>query len=248
MTRVLWSAVAVFVLLSAPLFAVDLWDNGPLITTPGGGFGGADVSELQTLIGGNILGYGHQISLGNRVADDFTIADAGGWHIDEIIFFAYQTGSSINSTITDVDLNVWDGRPGDGGEILVGNGVFDSTSWSGIYRAIDTDPLGNQRPIMAQVVSVNEDLGPGTYWLDWATDGTLGSGPWAPPVTFVGQGGSGNARQFIAQNGTWGDLFDDEAGWQDDLPFIVRGSVIPEPATLMLLAMGGLVAVARRRK
>lgn len=225
---------------------VELWDNGPLITTPGGGFGGADVSELQTLIGGNILGYGHQVSAGNRIADDFVVG-VGGWHIDTVIFYAYQTGGGIPSTITSVNLNIWDGRPGDGGENLVGTGTMTGTEWSGIYRATEEAPLGSARAIMAQIITVNIDLAPGTYWFDWQTDGSAAfSGPWAPPVTFVGMGGSGNARQFTAKG--WGDAFDDAAGWHDDFPFIINGTVIPGPAGLMLFAVGGLVASRRRRR
>jgi len=246
MKMVLVGAVAILGFVAAPVGAgVLLWDNGPLITTPGGGFGGADVSELQTFIGGNLLGYGHQVSAGNRIADDFTVG-AGGWHIDTITFYAYQTSGGIPSTITSVNLNIWDGRPGDGGELLVGTGTMASTAWSGIYRATDADPLGSARAIMAQVVTVNLDIGPGTYWLDWQTDGSPAfSGPWAPPVTFVDMGGSGNARQFVPASG-WGDVIDIRAGWQDDFPFHING--VPGPGGLMLLAVGGLVASRRRRR
>ena len=248
MKLVFIGAIAALGLITAPVGADLLWDNGPLITTPGGGFGGADVSELQTLLGGNVLGYGHQFSAGFRIADDFTVG-AGGWHIDAVIFYAYQTGGGIPSTITSVNMNIWDGRPGDGGEVVVGTGTMASTSWSGIYRATDADPLGNSRAIMAQVVTVNVDLAPGTYWFDWQSDGSASSGPWAPPVTFDGAGGSGNGLQSLDNGGTWNPVIDSGTGaWPDDFPFIVDGRVIPGPAGLMLFAVGGLVATRRRRK
>jgi hypothetical protein len=66
-------------------------------------------------------------------------------------------------------------------------------------------------------------LGPGTYWLDWQTGGSLTSGPWVPPISIEGQLTTGNARQF---NGTtWVDLLDN--GFPQGLPFQVYGQVIP---------------------
>ncbi|MBN1356953.1 hypothetical protein JXA40_11895, partial [bacterium] len=61
-----------------------LYDNGPLVTHPGGGAGGADVSALQVSLSMNTLGFGAQFSYGNRMADDFEVTDASGWDITEI--------------------------------------------------------------------------------------------------------------------------------------------------------------------
>ena len=49
-----------------------LWDNGPLVTHPGE-CSGMDASRLQTDLLMNTLGFGHQFSVGNRMADDFEI-------------------------------------------------------------------------------------------------------------------------------------------------------------------------------
>jgi hypothetical protein len=68
-----------------------LYDNGPLVTHPGGGSGGADASALQTALGLTIYGFGHQAPLNYRMADDFVISDPAGWQVDTITFFAYQT-------------------------------------------------------------------------------------------------------------------------------------------------------------
>ena len=72
-------------------------------TCPGCGAGGADESALQTGLGMNTLGFGHQVSAGNRIADDFDVIDSGGWDVQMITFFAYQTGSGPPSTITAVN-------------------------------------------------------------------------------------------------------------------------------------------------
>ncbi|UCG15166.1 MAG: hypothetical protein JSV19_07690, partial [Phycisphaerales bacterium] len=200
-----------------------IYDNGPLITNPGAGAGGADVSALQTAIGGNIYGYGAQVSAGNRIADDVTFEGAA--QIDTITFFAYQTGSTTTSTITGVTLRIWDGPPNAGGSVIWGDettNVMVETDWSGIYRTLDTDLLASNRPIMANVAAVGITLDAGTYWLDFNFDGSLTSGPWAPPVTYLGLPGSGNALQYLPASG-WVPLDDDL--WQDDAPFIIMGSV-----------------------
>ncbi|MBE0411712.1 MAG: hypothetical protein IBX69_18450, partial [Anaerolineales bacterium] len=61
-----------------------LWDNGPLVTHPGGGYNGHDASALQTALGLNTYGFGNQFALGYRMADDFEITDPTGWWIDTI--------------------------------------------------------------------------------------------------------------------------------------------------------------------
>ena len=63
-------------------------------------------------------GFGHQLSAGNRIADDFTISGRANWTIETITFFAYQTGSTTTSTITaaePADLGWSAGQPGEHG-------------------------------------------------------------------------------------------------------------------------------------
>jgi len=201
-----------------------LYDNGPLVTHPGGGAGGADASALQTALGMSTYGFGAQLSAGNRVADDFTIA-SGNWTIETITFFTYQTGSSTTSTITGVNVQIWDGPPNAGGTVVWGNtttNVMVSTTWSNDYRVLDTGLLDSTRPIMAVVAGVNTTLPAGTYWLDWQFDGTLSSGPWAPPVTILGQTTTGNALQYTSTG--WASLIDTGSSTAQGLPFIVEGT------------------------
>jgi subtilisin-like proprotein convertase family protein len=199
-----------------------LYDNGPLVTHPAGGAGGADASALQTALGMGTYGFGHQVSAGNRVADDFTIA-GGNWVIETITLFAYQTGSSTTSTINAVNLQIWDGPPDNPASTVVWGdtttNIMTSTTWSNIYRVLDTALLDTARPIMASTVAVNTTLPPGTYWLDWQSGGTLASGPWAPPVSILGQTTTGNAKQYTSTG--WADLVD--VGPQG-LPFIIEGT------------------------
>ena len=117
--------------------AAILFDNGPLTTHPGGGFGGANASAVQTALGLTTFGFGHAITSGFRMADDFTVP-AGGWNISTITFYAYQTGSTTTTTIDNVNLQIWNGVPG------VGSVVFGDTttnrlagsSFSNSYRVL----------------------------------------------------------------------------------------------------------------
>jgi len=207
-----------------------LYDNGPLVTHPGGGAGGADASALQSAIGLNVYGFGHALSTGYRVADDFTVTDAGGWDVQTITFFAYQTGSTTASTINHVNLRIWDNVPmGSGSTVVWGDtttNLLASSAFANIYRVLDTDLLGSTRPIMASVVTVGTTLPAGTYWLDWQVGGTLASGPWAPPISILGQTTTGNGMQY--DGAAWAALIDTgTAATPQGLPFIVEGVVVP---------------------
>ncbi len=202
-----------------------LHDNGSLVNSAGTGFGGADESLLQDAsLGMGTFGFGHQVSANNRVADDFTITNPNGWTIDQISFYAYQTGSTTTSTINAVNLRIWDGVPDGGGAVIFGDGstnLLVQSEWSGIYRGLESGPGATNRPIMKNTIDLGGlTLPAGTYWLDWQTDGTLGSGPWAPPITINGQSTTGNGLQSLA-GGAFAAVTD--VGGQD-FPFFIVGS------------------------
>jgi hypothetical protein len=203
-----------------------IYDNGPIVTHPGGGAGGADASALQTALGMDTYGFGAQLIAGNRVADDFTVTYAGGWQIDTITFFAYQTGSGTTSSIYSLNLQIWDGPPDGGGSVIWGDtttNIMTSTTWSNIYRVLDTALTNTDRPVMAVVGTVGTVLPPGTYWLDWQFDGSPAfSGPWQPPITILGQTTTGNAKQFTSSG--WADLVDGVTLTPQGLPFIMDGA------------------------
>lgn len=210
-----------------------LYDNGPVVNSVGTGVGGADESILQTVsLSMTTLGFGHQFLTGNRMADDFTVADPAGWDIQTITFFAYQTGSSTTSTMTGIYLQIWDGPPDNPASTVVFGDLvtnrLQSTAWSNAYRVTETTTgSATDRPIMASVATVGTTLPAGTYWVDWMTDGSLASGPWAPPITITGSATTGNAIQFIASGGAWGPALDGGSATQQGMPFIIEGVVVP---------------------
>lgn len=216
-------------LLTSVPEAIMLYDNGPLVNSPNSGVGGADESMLQTVtLGMNTLGFGHQFTVGNRMADDFEVTD-GKWVLKQIHFFAYQTNAPTNSTMTGVYLQIWDGPPNDPNSKVVWGDLttnrLASTSWAGIYRDSETTPGVANRPIMRNVVTVDTALPRGTYWLDWMTDGSASySGPWAPPITITGQATTGNALQYVSAGSSWADALDSGIGTPQGMPFVIYGN------------------------
>lgn len=211
--------------LNAP--SALLYDNGPLVTNAGAGFGGADVSAVQTAVGNT--GYGSNVSVAAnmRVADDFVVP-AGGWTINTITVYGYQTGSTTTSTFTAVNLRIWDGPPGQpSSNIVFGDTTTNrmaSTTFSNIYRALDTDLAASNRPIMAVVATVGTTLPAGTYWVDWQLAGSLASGPWAPAVSIAGSTGKAGANALQWDATAWVALTDGGSTAAQDVPFIVDGT------------------------
>ena len=202
-----------------------LYDNGPFMNSPGTGVGGYDESILQTNLGMSTYGFGHQVYYGYMIADDFEVPVGETWDIEQITFFAYQTNSGTASTITAVHFEIWDGVPGGGGSVIFGDMTTNrmvSTGWTGVYRVTDYNSgVDTARPVMGDVCSPMGilQLTEGTYWLLWQTDGTLSSGPWAPPITITGQTATGNALQYTT---AWAAALD--GSYQQGFPFIIEGT------------------------
>jgi len=210
-----------------------LWDNGPMVTHPSGGYNGNPASALQTALGMNTYGFGNQYYYQYRMADDFEITEPAGCQVDQVTFYAYQTGTygyPPVSTMTGLYYQIWDGSPDDpGSSVVFGDLVTNrmtSTGWSGIYRVLDTALTDSSRPIMADVASAGVHLPPGTYWLEWMTDGSGASGPWAPPITILGQTTTGNGLQYTT---AWAAALDTGTSTQQGLPFVVEGTCGPPP-------------------
>ena len=128
-----------------------------LITHPGAGAGGADVSRLQnTSLGMGTIGFASSISVGFRLAEDFVVP-AGGWTLDSVTVYAYQTGSTATSTFNDFRFQIWNAPPNvSGSAVVYGNTTTNadtSSVFSGIYRDIETGADATNRPIMAITAS-----------------------------------------------------------------------------------------------
>lgn len=231
--------------------------RGGLITNVGTAPGGFDESRLQdSTLAMSAFGFSHSPTGVFRVAENFMVPPTG-WRIDTITTYAYQTGSTAISTMTSLNFRIWNGPPGAPGSVVVFGDTttnrMTSTAFSGIFRTLESAPGATNRPIMAVNASgLNLTLAGGVYWLDWSVGGSLGSGPWAPPLTVVGQTVTGDAVQFDGT--TWATIVD--VGSQG-LPMTITGEALPPPvipvnAAWMLLMLVALVSFStfmmRRRR
>ncbi|MEO8276349.1 MAG: hypothetical protein ABI639_09020 [Thermoanaerobaculia bacterium] len=222
------------------------FSNGELVSRPGAGIGGADVSVLDRARGLTLQGFGIQLAEENRLADDFTVPGPAAWTIDTVTFYSYQTSSTTTLAVTDLRVQIWDGPPdAEASRIVFGdrdtNRLLSST-FSNVYRVSDSDLEGETRPVMANVARIGATLRPGTYWLDWSAGDTSGSGPWSPPIAFAGRLRRGNALQATA-----GEPFTPalDGAVQMEFPFRVSAtfSACDTPSNLPWLAVDPTIGI-----
>lgn len=207
----------------------ELFNNGPMITSSGDGPGGSDVSLVQnSSLGMTTIGAAANLSTGGdpyfRIADDFTLSEDTVLRC--LVIYAYQTSSETTSTLTSANIRLWDGIPDEVGSSLVfGDTTTDrmlDTGWTGIYRFAEDNIDNTQRPLMWLLVDLGDTmLGAGTYWIDWQATGSIASGPWAPPISIIGESSTGNARQLAS--GGWQDYVDGGLNTPQGIPFLVFG-------------------------
>jgi hypothetical protein len=210
---------------SAPEASVLLWNNGAFHT-------GNGVSLVQDLsLGLTTVGFNHAVAANQRVADDFEARCKCGTRLLQAVFFAYQTGSTTTSTFNTVRVQVWSGRPGDPGSFVLGGDLstnrLGGSAFVTTYRDTESSGGSTARPIMAVIATMTAAVvvPPGSAWIEWQTGGTLASGPWAVPVTVLGQAATGNGRHF---NGSaWVDALDAGLQTPQGFAFELYGSCQP---------------------
>lgn len=234
---------------SAGLASADvLWDNGPFVTNPGGHPTGADASFLQSDLDMTTLGGNANVGSFRR-ADNFTVG-AGGWEIDSITSFGYRTGSGLTSEIEGIFVQIWDGNPSAGANLVFGDmttNLLTATEWTGAYRASTNSPSGSTRPIMSATAGLGGlFLDEGEYWVEIGMSSSAGT-IWMVPVTIPGQDTTGDALTYTVSTESWAAWVDGGSQTALGMPFIINGTVIPAPGAVALLGLGGLMAGRRRR-
>jgi hypothetical protein len=213
---------------------VVLYNNGPAVDA-----NGRSVRQASD----TFFGFGTQGNLGNAVADDFSFTGED-WLLESIDFFAFQNSASA-FTLQSVSWRLVAGDLNSGTVVASGTTALTDGGRVG-YRVLHSTPNNTVRPIYQAVADIEDVLlEAGTYWLSWSMTGSLSSGPWIPPTA---DGALGNAMQSAA-GGAFVPLFDNNDSVA--LPFVLKGQVVPEPATagLVLVAgLGMLAANARRRR
>jgi hypothetical protein len=216
--------------------AAELYNNGPVVS------GTPPLSVIR--LGGTLLGAGAQSSIPNLVADDFSVA-GGGWNVEGLSFYSYQSFAGSTFTFSSVSWSVVSGDVTSG--TVVASGTTSATNGGLMgYRVSSTTLTNTDRAIFRIDLDVPDfALGAGDYWMRWGLAGSLASGPWQPPTA---DGAVGNATQSLS-GGAFATLVDAGDGLGVELPFTIQGSLVPEPSTYALMIAGGLAVVgaARRR-
>jgi len=241
--RLIISALAV---ATVGVASANLGNGLNIVNGPGGMTNGGDRSFLETTPVEGTFGYGAQTTSNNVVADDFTVG-SGGFIVQSLCFIMYQTGATaptINGLSWAIDVN----------PTTTLTASTPTVSWynpgaaAGVFRVTNTDTTSTNRRIQLIEVDVPDfTLAAGTYWLSWNAAGTLASGPWQPHIPTSMAANGQNARQSIA-NAAFNQVFVDTASTTGaDLPFLVKGQAVPEPASMAALGLGALALIRRRK-
>ncbi|MBX3357339.1 MAG: hypothetical protein KF745_02815 [Phycisphaeraceae bacterium] len=246
-----------------------LWNNGSMVTRPGQGLGGADVSEASqsnNRVGINSFRVPSNGLQDAKVADDFTVP-AGGWTVAGITGYAQMSSSYSSppsvSPITSVLFQLWSASPSDAndpGAVIASSTTILSNEWSGVYRirngfSVTTSNL----PVWAVTADFGGlTLAPGNYWVSFNFQGTSPTGGTTGTTPFVMAIDGTGAPVNVDGNGReWTMTSEGTSGWSQtqlgtpvqgvEYPFIVSGTPAPAPGAATLLGLAGL-AMARRRR
>lgn len=242
--------LAVSLVTSAASAQVTLYDNGPFLTDTGTGSGGADESVMEDVtLSDQTLGVAHAAggAFDERVADQFMVPTGEAWAVDSARFFVYELNSGTTSTVTAVNVRIWNGPPGmPGSAVVFGDTTTNrlvSSQWTNVYRASEsTSGNATTRPVMEVVAQIGAVLPSGTYWMDWQTDAS-GGDVFAVPVTIPGQAVTGDAEAYSTAGGpAWNPVLDSGSNSPKGVTFQLIGQ--SGPPGVLPVPIGGAVGSA----
>lgn len=191
-----------------------MWDNnttpaceyyfyqGDFVTHPGLGYNGADASAVCGMsAGATSFGkngrYTH--SDGYYLFTDDFVCD-GPAIINSMEFYAYQSQSGTTSTMTGLYIQIYDGCPRDGGNVIWGDlnqNLLSSTGFMNAYRVSELyyGLTYTANPIMyLDADNLGIQLEAGTYWVVVGFRGNDDlDGPYGIPVSIWDEPESGNS-------------------------------------------------------
>lgn len=192
----------------------------------------------------SVLGFG-ATAFGVSLADDFTIPAGQTWRISSVSAWGFFAGwTASQSPFSGGSIRIWNGRPGDAGStVIFGDTTTDrllSSTRANAYVIANSDTPspgvtpGLTRELWENKFSVSPtlSLGPGTYWVEFATSTYSNGAQFYRNVISPGNRTrpGWNARQFSFSSNTWADVLDGGSPSSapdvpQDIAFIVRGTV-----------------------
>ena len=189
------------------------------------------------------LGFG----LYNHVFDDFNVTDPTGWNVTSLYSNNYNNYIESGGTTTAVEWSIRQGITNGNGGTLIAGGTAGPGNFAFFFK--DTGDFGFSE-YTAQVLNLNIHLTPGTYFLNVTPVGN-GFGRSFDSDTSglncVGTPCGNNGNAFFDSNFSGAHY---QGPINTDFSMGVIGTVVPEPATVPLLACGVaalLIALRRRR-
>jgi hypothetical protein len=205
-----------------PNVAPGVFSNGPIITHPGAGYNGFNLSQLTP----PLSTLGSNASANFKIVEDFILPGTSNYTVDSLAFWAYQTGSGQAPSFTALFATIWDGDPGKGGTQIYGDeleNIVDNLYFSGIYRASANTPLDSTRPLMKLIGVYFTPVvlrGGVRYFIEWNFAGSIASGPWQSAIAVNGLQITGNGQQKTSTG--YQAMDGGGSGFQQGAPFEVH--------------------------
>lgn len=216
-----------------------IYDNGPFVTHPGGGFGGAGLSMQQTSLGLNTDDT--RLTGAQSVLDDFRTT--GLWLVDAIEIYGTNLDRHLHLQIEDDPLAAQPvpGSPSIATDLSTQTNVLVTYAATGVYRAPDTNPTSTALPVdsvrvqFAQPLLLNSAaLASGRYLLRWSEVAPIGLSR-AIHVTTLGVADTGDAL-YSGFLGFVSPLQNN--GHPQALPFVLYGTSLTPPGGVTPLGGG----------
>lgn len=195
-----------------------LFDNGSVFNIE---------SPLLSVLQGSLgmTTYGANASASDyAMADDFTLDSDSD--ISTMEFYTYQTSAGSPPTIYGIFVQVYDNDPSAGGVVVWGDMTTDrylDSEMTGGNRVLEGNEGNTDRKIEKVVAETSGlSLEAGTYWVEVSFMGMESSGPWAPPISILGEPTTGDGLQRVPAG--WQAWVDSGSGTAQGLPFQVYGT------------------------
>ena len=163
------------------------------------------------------------------LSDDFQIPAGEKWNIQNLYFYAYQTGfAGTVFPLNEFYFEIYSSDPSLAGAVKVygdtSSNRYVSAEATSFYRILQGQPDNTTRKIYKiKVQSPDLNLTAGTYWIKWGSK--TSSGTHFYPQLPHDPSKVNNAQQFVVSNSTWLDLND--GGQRISFPFEISGTKLP---------------------